>query len=393
METEVKVFEQLRTDLHTFVEKAQGELKQFGETQTATANAIDRIQADIKALDEKMVKQQEEAPARPLVEVLKEQDVLKQFTKGVKSIRLELTGKDALALLDRKTFTASGSAGFATSGVYQIDRRPGITLEARRVPRMADLLASRPTNLAYVDFVKVNKAISPAEMQAGEGAVKFKNSTTLTTLSRKVQTVATVQDVSRQALADYAELAGYLDGAVRYAVEKEIDDQILTGSGANDDLHGAVTTATAFNTALLPAAAGYTAIDTIGYAHSQIAAADELSPSFVVLNPQDWWAMRLLKDDEGRYLIGNPQDGFVPTLWDMTVVPTTTMTQGYFLVGSSSPVAAEIRNRAEIAVEMSMENNDNFERNVVSIRAEARLALITYRPGAFIYGALASSPA
>jgi HK97 family phage major capsid protein len=115
-------------------------------------------------------------------------------------------------------------------------------------------------------------------------------------------------------------------------------------------------------------------------------------------------SIRLTKDGFGRYILGDPQQGAftqtgfgisVPTqnIFGLTVDPTTSIAQGTFLVGSGSPIAAEIRDRMEIAVEVSTSHADCFTRNLVAVRGEKRLALITRRPGSFISGSFSSSPA
>jgi HK97 family phage major capsid protein len=111
-----------------------------------------------------------------------------------------------------------------------------------------------------------------------------------------------------------------------------------------------------------------------------------------MLNPSDEWAMRLTKDDEGKYIIGNPTMDGAFRLWGLTVVPSTVVTVGTFLVGSSSPVASQICFREGLSVELSTEDDDNFEKNLVTLRAELRAALAIYRPNAFVYGSLAKSP-
>jgi len=395
MNIEEKAFEDLKGNLTAFTEKAQSELKQFGVAQTETREAIDKIQAEIKALDEKIVAKQLAEKPRSMADVLKDSDAVQRFIRrDQKSAVLTLSGADAQAWMESKTvFTAAGSAGFATSGVYPIDRTPGIVLEARRRVHPQDVLPSRPTSLAYVDFVKVNAAIQDASPQGGEGVEKFENATTVNTTSRKIETIATYIKVSKQALSDWSELEGYLTGSLYYAVQKKIGQQIYAGVGTTNYLRGLVVEATAFNTALLSASAGWTKIDAIAAAAQQVDVAEEEPANFVMLNPSDAWDIRRTKDGEERYLIGNPTSNAPFSLWGLNVVESTVVTAGTFLVGSTSPAAAEVRNRQGIAVELFMQNEDDAIKNLVTIRAEARLALVVYRPGAFIYGSLNSSPA
>jgi hypothetical protein len=51
---------------------------------------------------------------------------------------------------------------------------------------------------------------------------------------------------------------------------------------------------------------GWNKIDIIDRAIEQVTAAKELQPTFVVLNPIDWWDIRLTKDGFGRYILGTP---------------------------------------------------------------------------------------
>jgi HK97 family phage major capsid protein len=112
----------------------------------------------------------------------------------------------------------------------------------------------------------------------------------------------------------------------------------------------------------------------------------------VVLNTNDWWSIALTKDTLGRYILGSPQSLTTPRIFGLDVVPTTSIAQGTFLVGSGSPVAAEIRDRQEVQVEISTEHSDYFVRNLVAVRAEKRLALVVKRGGSFCAGTFSTSP-
>jgi HK97 family phage major capsid protein len=74
-------------------------------------------------------------------------------------------------------------------------------------------------------------------------------------------------------------------------------------------------------------------------------------------------------------------------LWSLPVVPTPAMTEDKFLVGAFD-MAAQIFDRQDATVEVSTEDQDNFIKNKVTIRAEERLALAIYRPAALVYGDL-----
>ncbi len=64
------------------------------------------------------------------------------------------------------------------------------------------------------------------------------------------------------------------------------------------------------------------------------------------------------------------------------------MMQGKFLIGAFRD-AAQIFDRMDAEVLVSSEDRDNFVRNMLTIRAEERLAFIVKRPQAFVYGTLA----
>src|SRR5690606_28950216 len=114
----------------------------------------------------------------------------------------------------------------------------------------------------------------------------------------------------------------------------------------------------------------------------------EYPPNGIVLNPINWHNIETMKDGESRYLIGNPQGTLSPTLWSLPVVPTQAMGVGKMLVGAFD-LAAQIFDRQDATVEVSTEDQDNFVRNKVTIRAEERLALAIYREEALVYGDLA----
>jgi len=296
--------------------------------------------------------------------------------------------KDAamVEFMQHKTTITETGLGFQTTGVMPIDRISGIVPEARQILTIRDELYARPTTMAVIDFVRVSIPMSIAS-PVPEASVKPENQLSFNSLSEKVRTLATWLPASKQVLDDMSELMGFIQSTMPYYTNLAEELQLLGGDGTGENLHGLIPQATPFIASALPA--GSTRIDAIGAAIGQITTAKELPPTFVVLHPADWWGMRLMKDNFGRYILGDPQTIVSPTLFGLNVVYTTSITQGTFLVGSGSPTASEIRDRMEMQVEISTEHQDYFIKNLVAIRAEKRLALIVKRPASYVFGSFA----
>jgi HK97 family phage major capsid protein len=116
----------------------------------------------------------------------------------------------------------------------------------------------------------------------------------------------------------------------------------------------------------------------------------EYMPTGIVLNPADWMAIEVAKDSQNRYLFANPQSAAAPQLWGLPVVVTNSITSGTFLVGAFD-MAAQLWDRQDAIVEMSLEDSTNFQKNMVTIRCEERLAVTIYRAAALVGGSLTAS--
>ena len=82
----------------------------------------------------------------------------------------------------------------------------------------------------------------------------------------------------------------------------------------------------------------------------------------------------------------NPLGLAGPLLWGLPVVATEAQAfEGRFLTGAFR-TGAQLFDREDANVVISTENADDFEKNLISIRCEERVALAVKRPEAFIYG-------
>ncbi len=385
---------ELKEQLAGHFENAAKEQKTLGTVLEKTQSKISALQAQADAIDAKLAdRKAAEVPQPGVLEVLQTNDSVNRLMKdrsGRAVITLE--GKHVRELLGRKTTITSSAVGVATTGVLQIDRIPGITLEARQTLTVRDLLSARPTTMQVVDFVKVNTPMAIASPQV-EASAKAENAVMFSSVSEKVRTIATWIPASKQILDDFTELMGFINSTLPYYVNLAEEIQLLSGDNTGENLHGLITQAAAFNTGLLSSSKGWNKIDIVGRAIQQITGAKELDPTFVVLHPNDWWEMRLTKDGFGRYILGDPQTNVRPSLFGLDVVYTTSIANGTFLVGSGNPVASEIRDRMEMQVEISTEHQDFFTKNLVAVRGEKRVVLVVKRPNSYISGSFTTSPA
>jgi HK97 family phage major capsid protein len=358
-------------------------------------NSQKSMQSQLDGIDVKLRDRSVASPGRVgLKELLENNESVKALMdKRAKGATFQLEGHQVNQFLERKTtITTSVGTGFATPGVLSIQQIPGITLEARQALKVRDVLYQRPTTAGLVYFVKVNSPMTIASPVV-EGNVKPENAITFTSLSERIKTIATWIPASKQVLDDFEELSGLIQSTMPYYVNLEEELQLLSGDGTGENLHGLIVQAAPFNTGFLIGIAGWNKIDVIGRAIQQIAVAKEIPPTFVILNPTDWWGIRLTKDSFGRYILGDPEQPFTnPNIFGLTVVSTTSIPSGTFLVGSGDPAASEIRDRMEVQVDISTENSDYFTRNLVAIRAEERLALVVKRPFSYVSGTFTTSP-
>jgi HK97 family phage major capsid protein len=224
-----------------------------------------------------------------------------------------------------------------------------------------------------------------ADYQLLEGDKKAQGDVTYQEKTANVRTIAWYVKVSRQMMADAPYFASTVDSQLLYGLAKKEDHEILVGSGAAGHLLGIVPQATPLPVDVLAdilnsfdqvlAAVAY--LSSIGYV-----------PTAIVLNPIDWANMQIAKTAQGIYILGGPPSGMAArTLWGLPVVMTSEMAVGTFLVGAFPPNAT-LFDRESPSVDISYENEDDFVKNLVTIRAEERIALAVYRPQAFVTGSL-----
>lgn len=380
-----KVNEQLKKH----AEDAEKALKAHGKISEEAKAAADKLlneqgalQTRLQTVEQLLAKAEQRATRGDRPQSLGRQFVESEGFKNFASQtsprgRVDLTVKAAITTL---TTDADGSAGDAVNQT----RVPGIILPPERRLTVRDLLTPGQMEGNTLEYVKLTGFTNNAAPTA-EGVAKPQSTLKLDLVSTTAKVIAHYFKASRQILSDAPQLMSVINGLGFYGLDLVLENQLLNGDGTGQNLLGLIPQATAYNPPIDPAGAE-TVIDTIRLAFLQATLA-ELPATGVVMHPNDWARVELLKDTTGRYIIGQPQGMIAPTLWRRPIVETQAIAEDKFLAGAFK-MGAQFFERWAARVEVATENEDDFIKNLVTILLEMRGALAVYRPQAFIYGDL-----
>lgn len=327
-------------------------------------------------LEQRSTREMQPEAVKSLGEQFTEHESFKALTE--KAGQRGTANMEIKATITSATSNAAGSAGAAV----QTQRLDGILPLAQRKLFIQDLIAPGQMSGNSLEYVRQMGFTNNAGMVA-EGAAKPGSDIQLELVTTGAKVIAHYMKASRQIMDDAPQLRSLIDNNLMYGLKFKKEQQILTGDGTGQNLLGIIPQATAF-AAPGGAPASDHLIDTLRLAMLQAVLA-EYPASAHVLNPIDWARIELLKDGQGRYIIGQPQGNAIPRMWGLPVVETQSIAVDKFLTGAFS-LGAQYFDRWMARVQLATENEDDFVKNLVTLLAEERGALAVYRPEAFIYG-------
>lgn len=280
-----------------------------------------------------------------------------------------------------------------------IDTRPMIDIK-RRQNHVRDLFPKVNTNAEIIWGVRetgwTNNAAQVSQRTQPDGSpatgtgdvfgLKPKSDIALAAYSVPIATVAHLLDAHRNILSDEPRLQDFIDRRLREGIMFAEDAALLFGTGGAERITGI------FNTPgiqVYPAAGVTTTTDKkslqLRKASTRVMLA-EYEATGVVMHPLDWEDIETETDSTGALFVAvSVAIGAEKRIWRLNIVDTTAMVEGRFLMGAFG-TAANFYDREAIGVAVSTENRDNWERNVVTFRAEERCALTVDRPEAFVAG-------
>lgn len=375
-----KKIDAVSNDSKASVEAVKAEMKTLGEKQL-------ELSRELASLQQKSAQQGEIINADKSVGAqYVNSDAYKALKGNVSKVE---RAREIISTKAATPTTSTVTTGITRNTIAMPTQLAGIYDETAELPLVIEgLIPHIPVASSSVQYLK-NSAFTNGAKVVAEGTVKPESTFQFKLATANVETIAHYTKITEQLAQDAPAVQAFINAKMIYGLQLKIDEQLVKGQGTeSSELVGLLkdaTTCTDYSTELddlkpsiktmVDFALGIkTKLETIGYA-----------PKYLILNPIDWASLALIKDTQGLYLLGGPATVAGKTLWGMSVVTTPSMPQGKYLM-SDFALGATIFDRQEVAVEIDREQDD-FTKNLFTIRVERRLGLAVENPKAIGGGA------
>ena len=295
------------------------------------------------------------------------------FVNYVKSAqhsnRFDISAPAFKAATDTQTSPA-GAVDFATT----FDKN--VVTAARTPLVIRDLFGAETISGSTLVYL-VEGAIQGAPAVTAEGAEKpqvhFADPTPKTVSLAKIACHIKESD---EYINDFPFLASAINGRLLYELGLVEQNKLVTDLLGTSGIQSDTTSWTAGSDATAIA-------DLILDAAMDVQQGSGFAADAVVINPADFYTLRVGKDGDDRYYGGGYfGEQAIPNLWGIPVCVSTAVAAGTIIVGAFKTCGSVVQNGGT-SVEAVNTNEDDFVKNLMTIRAEERLALAVRRPAGF----------
>ena len=252
---------------------------------------------------------------------------------------------------------------------------------------LRDLLTVLPTSSPVIQYVAEVSFDNDADIQsegstAATTGTKAESDIEYELREETVKTIAHTLPVSEQQLADAPALIGRINTRLVHGVRQKEEQLCGYGSGSGLEFAGFFDS----DSGVTAASESYdTLIDNIREAQTEIMV-DGYTPTGVWIHPTDWEGIELAKGSDGHYIWAIIRDVLGPRIWSMRVVQGTgtkkaATTTRNVLIGDFA-AGAVLYDRQQVNVAIGWVD-DQFVKNLRTIRAEERVVLCVEAPKAF----------
>lgn len=274
-----------------------------------------------------------------------------------------------------KTLMETG-AGWAAETL----RTGRVVDKAARPIQLIDLIPPGQTGQAAVVYME-ETTLTQNAAEAAEGAQYNEDAYALTERSETVRKIATFLPVTDEQLEDVPQVRGYINNRLPLSLRRRLDNQILNGDGIAPNLTG-ILNKSGIQTHSRTSVAGDKNLDALYRAARKVRVTGRGVPNGVIIHPEDWEDIRLIKTNDGAYIWGHPSMAGPETVWGLPIA------QSDLFAASGTAVVAdfmfsELAERRGIVLKLSDSHSDFFIKGKQALRADMRAAFVIYRAAAF----------
>ena len=246
----------------------------------------------------------------------------------------------------------------------------------KAAPFESDLRTFLPQSTTTSNTVVVNSAVlTNAAAAVAEGATKPTSTNSLTATSYTVGKFAHSFTVSTEFLDDVQGASQFISGQITGGLIEVLNDNIITSILSNDTAFAAGAFANAIESA--------NEFDVLMVAVNQLRLGN-YNPSIILVNPNDFVKLSLLKDSNNSYLRGTTGSSLGANIEGVPIVQSAAITSGDYHVIDASRFGIYY-NRESLRVEIGESGNDFIE-NQKTVLCESRGVLAVMDSGAAVTG-------
>lgn len=267
----------------------------------------------------------------------------------------------------------STTAGYAPESV----RLPGFVEAVSRPLQLLDIIPIDRTGQPSIKYMEETTR-NHAAAEKAEGAAYAESAFAFTEKTSDVRKITDSLPITDEQIEDVQMMQGYVNGRLTFGVRQRLDGQCLVGDGNAPNLRGLKNVV-----GIQTQAKGADPVpDAFFKAMTKIRVTGRAIPTHHVMHPTDWQNVRLMRTADGIYIWGSPSESGPERMWGLPVAQSDADAAGTGYTGSFQPAWLSLFERQGVEIAIGYVGSQ-FVEGKRTVRADARVALVFFRPAAF----------
>lgn len=276
------------------------------------------------------------------------------------------------------TFNISVKTLMTTSAGYP----PEVTRSGLVVPYIArpiqvvDVIprqATTQTDFRYLEETTLTNNMA----EVAEGGLKPEVALALTERSVAIRKIAGWLPMTDEQIEDSPGVSDYVNNRLAYMAAARLDQQLISGDGIAPNLLGMLNVV-----GIQEQPKGTDAVtDAIRKAKTKVRVIGGGQANAVLINPNDWETVQLLRTTDGIYISGGPWNEGPDKAWSLPVIESEAVPEGVAIVGDFRYTL--LLDRKEFTIKVGY-SGDDWLRNRRSVIGELRCGFAVLRPQAIV---------